>query len=318
MLGDYGAYDIMISSTKQSSIRLALDQTALGIVDSIDILRGLLTAALGAATLPDGYKNVLREMEAPNQKNCTPLVDQLLIVLQISRINNTKYTNDIQETIDTWLDFTFAYFRLSALTVRHAVDHVDTKLRRDRLAHVARHMRGGADTSTRLRALSVYRKFRYKRVIESIPESGDTQLFMDPTVSINYIRHARVGRPMLSTLIYHTIPPMDDISKGHVTDFIQLKSRLRRLGRDESNKKIQEWMDARGLREKPSIFKYNKQLSSLDAFVHLHDGGDLANYRRLSTGKFQDDGSMHPLATFWKPPLGRREKISWHLWWKHG
>jgi hypothetical protein len=306
----------MISSTKQSSIRLALDRTEAGIVESVDMLCSLLQEALGTQELPDGYRTVLKEMKTPSQKSSTPMLDHLITLMTASKLHDSALAQSLQEATDVWLDFSHAYLRLSGLAYRHSVYHFDVAVRRNRLASLLRRIRNSTDSLVQLRALSTYRKFRYCRVIEAIPEQGTSELLMDPTVNLNYTSHGRVGRPMLAILSYSDAVIMDPISKGHAKDFIQFKRRLRDKTLSAKETFIKSWLSARDLDKAPSLFMFNNQLRNLDAFSSLHDSGGMALRNQLSSGHFPDSDIIHPLATFWKVPLGKREKRAWHLWWK--
>jgi hypothetical protein len=302
---------LMISVNRQQGIRLAIDRIALGISHSSGLIRSILEMVLGTSDIPDGYVDILKDMETPSQKSCGPLVDKLVDLLKISRIESTSWATDIQEAIDSWLDFTFAYLRLSALRLRHHVDHYDPTVRRSRLAAIARVMRYSTDIDTKLKALAVFRKFRYQRILDAIPEFGSSELHTDPTVSLNYTSHRRVGKPLLATLTYATAPPIDDHIRGHVADYNKLKA-LKKINEEE----LGRWLAARGLSSVPRVFAYSHQIVNLDAFVKMHDSGLLPVYHHISTGLFRDREIIHPLATYWKLPIGRREKKSWHRWWK--
>lgn len=285
---------------------------------------------------PLAVRKIIRRMRTPNQGNFHKLLDQLsdeMVKIHgdvwVKSALNTLGMGDeedeydvkfshMHDALDNWTLNTLVYFRATALTMKHTVPHYDPYLRRLRLANIVRSFRSASSHDQAKKALSIYRKFRYQPVVLASNRAGRGNMFIDPTVSVSYTKHRRVAKPVALGSFTFGDPSKERIREAtYVKAFQSFKNKIKGETKDTARRKVNSWLMSRGLKRRPRRFTYSDQVLAWDEMNDAYESGKLGSYGFVSKGKFTRKDLIHPLATFWKRPIGYQEWRAWYKWWKN-
>jgi len=131
------------------------------------------------------------------------------------------------------------------------------------------------------------------------------------------------GTPVL----YSNVTEEDNRIMGYVDEFRAFKKYLnnRQMSSREKSKKINVWLKARNLKHPPTRFAPS-MADLIDQIDFTDSKSTTVNQqygirsRVINTGVFLTTGEtavIHPLANYWKKPIGFREAKSWYRWWRY-
>lgn len=327
-----------VRQKRVSSLKFKADRYELATFTWAEKVRRAISKALPEGKeLRPSLRKVLRKMRAPDQGNFHKLLDlvsdemtlthgRAWVQSALSAIRpssrDTSETSlelmEIHDALDNWTLNVLMYLRASGLIMRHTGSHFDPALRRGRLAAVVRKFRSTEDPDVARKAANIYSGRRFQHVILASNNAGKASMFMDPTVSVSFTDHRRVARPVAMPSFTFGEPTKEQVREAnYIKDYNTFKETLKDLDEGTAASKLDFWLAARGLMKRPRRFTYANQVQAWDEMMNAYDEGNLMTVGRvITTGRFQDSGKIHPLATHWKRPLGGREWASWHRWWK--
>jgi len=286
--------------------------------------------------LPKEIKVILRRMRTPHQGNFHKLLDQLSdYMIKIhgdvwvkSALNSLgmgdsdEYEFDVRfahmhDALDNWTLNVLVYFRASAVMMKHKIPHFDSVTRRNRLYNLLKCFRNSECISNSKKALSIYCKFRYQSVVLASNRAGRNNMFIDPTVSVSYTKHRRVAKPISYDGSFNFGDPTSERIREatYVKPYRSFKNKLTSNDQDVVRRKINSWLTSRGLKNKPRCFTYSDQVVVWDNIRNVCESLKCSSVR-IHKGKFTRSDIIHPLATFWKRPVGKREWSYWYKWWR--
>jgi len=329
-----------IRASRISDLQLKADKFEFSVFSwSEKIGRAIMRSMPEGMDMRPSLRKVLKRMRWPEQGNFHKLIDLISdemtlihgpawIKSALVAIRPYKKDSDhempsvelmqIHDALDNWTLNVLMFLRASGLVMRHRVSHLDTDLRRRRLAAVLQVFRNHNCNKYRRKAAKIYSNRRYQPVVMATSNAGRKNMFMDPTVSVSFTSHRRVAKPMAIPSFTFGTPSSEQVREAnYVRDYRSFKKSITSMRHEEQQGKMDFWLTARGLKNRPRMFTYASQVRSWDELVHDYENQEsFSDSRVITTGRFLETGRVHPLATHWRRPLGSREWASWHRWWK--